>query len=221
MKSKKAIALMWLVSLLPFVLVAIAWPHLPEKVPTHWNIDGQVDGYGSPATLFLLCAISPLLSLGMQFFPRLDPRRANYEKFQPYYDFFGPLVPTILLVCIAVSLSESLWPGRINVGRVITLMIGILFLIIGNMMGKVKSNWFMGFRTPWALSDPDVWNKTQRLGGWTFFLSGLAAVVLSLAAPLKVLFWVFFAILIVGTVLTYFMSWKWFKDKEKQGDSSR
>ena len=218
MKSKKAIALMWLVSLLPFVLVAVAWPHLPEKVPTHWGLNGQVDGYSSPAMLWLLCGMSPLLSLGMQFLPRLDPKRENYEKFQSHYDFFGPLVPLLLLVCISITLSESLWPGRISVGRVIGALVGVLFLINGNMMGKVKTNWFMGFRTPWALSDPDVWNKTQRLGGWTFFLSGLAAVILSLLAPEKIFFVVFFAILIVGTVLTYFMSWKWFQDKKGQRD---
>ena len=216
MKNKKAIALMWLLSLLPFALVAAAWPYLPEKVPTHWGAGGQVDAYSSPATLWLLCGMSPLLSLGMQFLPRLDPRKENYEKFQSYYDFFGPLVPLILLVCIAVTLSESLWPGRIDVARVIMLMVGVLFIIIGNMMGKVKTNWFMGFRTPWALSDPDVWNKTQRLGGWTFFLSGLVAASMALLAPVDLLFFLLFAILIIGIVLTYFMSWKWFHDKQKQ-----
>ena len=213
MKSKKAILLMWIVSLLPFVLVAIAWPYLPERIPGHWGLNGQIDRYDAPATLWLMCAIGPLLSLGMQFLPRLDPKRENYEKFQPYYDFFGPLVPLLLLLCIAVTLSESLWPGRINVARAIGLMVGVLFLIIGNMMGKVKTNWFMGFRTPWALSDPDVWNRTQRLGGWTFFLSGLSALVLSLLAPEEIFFVVFFAILIVGLVLTYVMSWKWFREK--------
>ena len=218
MKSKKAILLMWIVSLLPFVLVAIAWPYLPERIPGHWGLNGQIDRYDAPATLWLMCAIGPLLSLGFQFLPRLDPKRENYEKFQPYYDFFGPLVPLLLLLCIAVTLSESLWPGQINVARAIGLMVGVLFLIIGNIMGKVKTNWFMGFRTPWPLSDPDVWNKTQRLGGWTFFLSGLSAVILSLLAPVQVFFAVFFAILFLGIALTYFMSWKWFKDKERQHD---
>ena len=218
MKSKKAILLMWIVSLLPFVLVAIAWPHLPERIPGHWGLNGQSDRYDAPATLWRMCAISPHQSLGFQLHPRLDPKRENYEKFQPYYDFFGPLVPLLLLLCIAVTLSESLWPGQINVARAIGLMVGVLFLIIGNIMGKVKTNWFMGFRTPWALSDPDVWNKTQRLGGWTFFLSGLSAVILSLLAPVQVFFAVFFAILFLGIALTYFMSWKWFKDKERQHD---
>lgn len=214
MKSKKAIVLMWLFSLLPFALVAIAWPHLPERIPTHWGINGQVDAYSSPSMLWLLCAINLPLAAGLQFLPRLDPRKENYEKFQPYYDLFGPLVPLILLCCIALTLSESLWPGRINVARTIGLMIGVLFIVLGNMMGKIKSNWFVGFRTPWALSDPDVWNKTHRLGGWVFFLSGLAAVALSLLAPVKIFFIVFFAILIGGIALTYFMSWKWFHDKQ-------
>lgn len=214
MKSKKAIALMWFVSLLPFALVAVAWPYLPEKVPTHWGLNGQVDAYSSPAMLWLLCGISPLLSLGMQFLPRLDPKKENYEKFQSYYDFFGPLIPLLLLVCIAVTLSESFWPGRVNVTRVIMLMVGVLFIILGNIMGKVKSNWFMGFRTPWALSDPDVWNKTQRLGGWTLFLAGLSALLLALLATEVVCFVAFFAILIVGIILTYFMSWKWFREKK-------
>ncbi len=214
MKNKTAIVLMWVVSLLPFVLVALAWPYLPEQVPTHWGFNGQVDGWSSPASLWLLCAISPILSLGLQFLPRLDPKRENYEKFQSRYDFFGPLVPVLLLLCVAVTLSESLWPGRINVSRTIGMMIGVLFLIIGNLMGKIKTNWFMGVRTPWALSDPDVWNKTQRLGGWVFFLSGLSAVILSLLAPEKIFFIVFFTILIVGILLTYFMSWRWFKEKQ-------
>ena len=217
MKSKKAIALMWLFSLLPFVLVALAWPHLPERVPSHWGLNGQVDAYSTPVMLWLLCAINLPLAAGLQFLPKLDPKKENYERFQAYYDFFGPLVPLILLICIVVTLSESLWPGRINVARTIGVMVGVLFILLGNIMGKVKTNWFMGVRTPWALSDPDVWNKTQRLGGWVFFLSGLSAVLLSLLAPVKIFFVVFFAILFGGIVLTYFMSWKWYQDKKKEG----
>lgn len=213
MKSKKAIAIMWGLALLPFLLVALCWSRLPETVPTHWGLDGQVNGWSPRWALWGLCAIAPALSLGMQLLPRLDPKRENYGKFQDRYDFFGPLVPLLLLVCVSVTLSESMWPGRINVGRTIGTLVGVLFIITGNLMGKVKSNWFIGFRTPWALSDPDVWNRTQRMGGWVFFLAGLSAVLLSLLAPEKIFFVVFFAILIIGTALTYFMSWKWFRDK--------
>ena len=213
MKSKKAIVTMWCLSLLPFLLVALCWSQLPEMVPTHWGLNGQVNGWSPRIALWGLCAIAPALSLGMQLLPRLDPKKENYEKFQGRYDFFGPLVPLILLVCVAITLSESLWPGRINVGRTIGVLVGLLFIVTGNLMGKVKSNWFMGFRTPWALSDPDVWNKTQRMGGWVFFLAGISELVLSLLAPRKIFFAAFFILFFGGIALTYFMSWKWFKDK--------
>jgi len=93
-------------------------------------------------------------------------------------------------------------------------VVAVIFLIVGNMMGKVKPNWFMGFRTPWALSDPDVWNKTQRLGGWVFFLSGGLLIPLTLLAPPTVTFGVFFVILFGGIALTYYKSWKWFQEKQ-------
>lgn len=214
MKSKKAIVTMWCLSLLPFLLVALCWSRLPEMVPTHWGLNGQINGWSPRIALWGLCAIAPALSLGIQFLPRLDPKKENYEKFQGRYDFFGPLVPLILLVCVVITLSESLWPGRINVGRTIGVLVGLLFIVTGNLMGKVKSNWFMGFRTPWALSDPDVWNKTQRMGGWVLFLAGLAGLILSLLAPEKIFFAVFFVLLFGGIILTYFMSWKWFRDKK-------
>lgn len=163
MKSKKAIVTMWIFALLPAALVLAFTPFLPERVPTHWNLDGTVT-YGSVGTLWLIAALSPALAALFQFMPRIDPRKGNYEKFQDKYDTLGVLMPLILLVCLLITISESLQPGRINVGRTVGVLVGLLFVVIGNMMGKVKSNFFLGFRTPWALSDPDVWNKTQRMG---------------------------------------------------------
>ncbi|MBO5034614.1 MAG: SdpI family protein, partial [Oscillospiraceae bacterium] len=84
------------------------------------------------------------------------------------------------------------------------------------VMGKIKSNWFMGIRTPWALSDPDVWNKTNRLGGWVFFLTGLVELPVSIWCPEKVMAAVLLVGILGGTILTYFMSWKWYKDKFEQ-----
>lgn len=212
MKSKKAIVTMWIFALLPAALVLAFTPFLPERVPTHWNLDGTVT-YGSVGTLWLIAALSPALAALFQFMPRIDPRKGNYEKFQDKYDTLGVLMPLILLVCLLITISESLQPGRINVGRTVGVLVGLLFVVIGNMMGKVKSSFFLGFRTPWALSDPDVWNKTQRMGGFVFFFSGLAAVVLGLFAPEKVFFWVFLLLLAGGLGATFFMSWKWYQEK--------
>lgn len=216
MKNKKTIAAMWLLALLPLVLLALAWPYLPERVPTHWGLDGQVDAYSSPAKLWWLCAIGPLTALLFQFLPRLDPKRGNYERFRGKYEGAALLVQLLMVVMMAVTLSESLWPGRLDVGRVTCLAVGVMLLIFGNLMGKVKSNWFFGFRTPWALSDPDVWNKTQRLGGWVFFLSGGVLILLALLAPPAVTLGVFLTVLLGGMALTYYKSWRWFREKEER-----
>jgi len=212
MKSKKLIALMWAFALVPAVMVVLFWARLPEQVPTNWGFDGQIT-YGSKRSLWLIAGLAPLLSLLFQFLPRIDPKRHNYGRFQGAYDGFGVVLALFMGLMTAVILVESLRPGTIHVARVVTAAICVLFIGIGCIMGKVKTNWFMGIRTPWALSDPDVWNKTHRLGGWVFFLTGLIGLPLALLAPEKVFFVIFFALLSGGLVLTVFMSWKWYKDK--------
>lgn len=214
MKSKKMIALMWALALLPLVMVALCWPRLPERVPVNWGFDGQVS-YGPRSSLWLPAGVSLLIALLYQFLPRIDPKKRNYEKFQGVYDGFGVALPLFLTLMMALTLTETLRPGTVNMARVVTAAVCAFFIGIGCIMGKVKSNWFMGFRTPWALADPDVWNRTHRLGGWVFFLAGLVNLPLALLAPEKVFFCTLMGMLLPGIVLTTFMSWKWYQEKTR------
>lgn len=216
MKNKKLIILMWVLALLPFLLVAVFWGRLPEQIPMHWNIAGEVDGYASKGALWPLCCISPALALMLQFLPRLDPKKENYRRFQKIYDLVGILVSCLMLFPIGITVLSALNPGALNVGRLTMGVISVIFILLGAVMGKIKSNWFMGIRTPWALSDPDVWNKTNRMGGWVFFLAGVVTLLLSLFAPEWAAAAAMLTILLVGTVSTYVMSWKWYQDKIEQ-----
>ena len=215
MKSKKMIVLMWVLALLPAAAIALLWSRLPAKVPVQWGFDGAVR-YDEKSTLWLIAGLSVFCALLFQFLPRLDPRRKNYEKFQGFYDIFGVGIQLFLAIMVGVLLSEALAPGHIDVGKVTGAMVGILFLLLGNMMGKVKSNFFMGFRTPWALSDPDVWNKTQRMGGFVFFLSGLYALLGAFFLPEIIFFWGLMLLLLGGTVLTCVMSYLWYRKKHRE-----
>ena len=212
MKNKRLIVLMWAFALLPAVLLAVFWGRLPEQVPTNWGFNGQIT-YGPKSTLWLPAGLTPLLAFLLQFLPRMDPKQKNYKKFQNLYDGFAAFFPLFMDLVFAIVLVETFRPGTINVGRVVSAAVAALFIVIGCIMGKIKPNWFMGIRTPWALSDPDVWNKTHRMGGWVFFLTGLVSLILSLLAPEKVFAFVLLGGTLGGCVLTYVMSYVWFKRK--------
>ena len=211
MKTKWCIAAMWLLALLPLALVAVLYARLPDQVPMHWGFDGEINRYGSKNELWLIGALGPLFALLFQFLPRLDPKRRNYEKFQTYYEAFSLVLVAFTSVMMGVALLESFRPGTLSMGRVVSALVGLLFLFVGNLMGKVKPNFFMGIRNPWTLSDPDVWNRAHRLGGGLFFLTGLVTVVSAILLPEPVTF----AVLMAGTLLTALiptvMSYFWYK----------
>lgn len=211
MKRKGSILAMWLLALLPLVLVAVFYSRLPDQVPMHWGFDGEINRYGSKNELWLIGALGPLFALLFQFLPRLDPKRRNYEKFQTYYEAFSLVLVAFIAVMMGVALLESFRPGTLSMGRVVSALVGLLFLFVGNLMGKVKPNFFMGIRNPWTLSDPDVWNRAHRLGGGLFFLTELVTVVSAILLPEPVTF----AVLMAGTLLTALiptvMSYFWYK----------
>ena len=214
MKRKGSILAMWLLALLPLVLVAVFYARLPDEVPMHWGFDGEIDRYGSKNELWLIGALGPLFALLFQFLPRLDPKKRNYERFHTYYEAFALVLVAFIAVMMGIALLESFRPGTLSMGRVVSALVGLLFVFIGNLMGKVKPNFFMGIRTPWTLSDPDVWNRTHRLGGGLFFLAGLATVASALLLPEQVTFWVLLAGVLLAALVPTVMSYVWYRRRE-------
>ena len=213
MKRKGSILAMWLLALLPLVLVAVFYSRLPDQVPMHWGFDGEINRYGSKNELWLTGALGPLFALLFQFLPRLDPKKRNYEKFHTCYEAFALVLVAFITVMMGVALLESFRPGTVFVGRVVSALVGSLFVFIGNLMGKVKPNFFLGIRTPWTLSDPDVWNRTHRLGGGLFFLAGLATVASAFLLPEQVTFWVLMAGVLAAALIPAVMSYVWYRRK--------
>ena len=164
MKSKRNIAILWVASLVPAVVLLWVYRRLPAQVPISFGFDGAVNTYGPKATLWLLAGLGPLMASMLQFLPQIDPKRKNYAKFQRYYDQFAISLELFLLVVFCLIVTETMRPGTVSIGRVVTALVGMLFLLLGNMLGKIKHNYFFGIRTPWTLADPDVWIRTHSLG---------------------------------------------------------
>jgi uncharacterized membrane protein len=153
-------------------VAAAAWRFAPDRLPVHWNLAGEVDRYGGKVEGLLLLpllvtALYPLLLL----LPRIDPGRANYATFADVYTLIRLSITAMLAFVYACILLAS-FGYHVDMGLLIPLAVGILFCILGNVMGKIRPNWFVGVRTPWTLSSRDSWNKTHRLAGRLFVVLG-------------------------------------------------
>ncbi|MCI8517426.1 MAG: DUF1648 domain-containing protein [Hungatella sp.] len=219
MKKDKAFArkqaVIWILSLLPLVLAAAVYSRLPAQIPTNWGVNGEVS-YGSKNNIWIIAGMSPLMAGLFQVLPAIDPKKKNYQKFPEVYQSFQLFMQVFLLVTTAIIITESFRPGTIHVSAVITAMCGILFMTFGNMLPKFRQNFFCGFKTPWALSDETVWNKTHRLGGRLMFGAGILgfagaflpddrAKILLLVLPLT-----------AATVIPYIMSYVWFRQISRE-----
>ncbi|MBA3649905.1 MAG: SdpI family protein [Chthoniobacterales bacterium] len=161
----------------PFLALAIYWNDLPARVPTHWDFRGEINGWMSKVPGIL---IVPLTALGitalLHFLPRLDPklrRRSGDEGLMPAVMPIVRLATLVLLDTIfAVQMAASLGKN-VAAGRIMMTCLLLFFVILGNYLGNLRPNYFVGIRTPWTLENPETWRATHRLGGRLMFFGAL------------------------------------------------
>ncbi len=161
--------------LLSFILSIYFYPHVPDQMATHWDSQGEVNGYMSKfwGSFFMPLLITGLVILFLVI-PKIDPRKENIEMFRKHYEGFR-LVLIIFLVL--VHLHILLWNTgtQISPNAVIPLGMGLLFYYAGVLTENAEQNWFIGIRTPWTLSSENVWKRTNCLGGKLFRIAGITA----------------------------------------------
>ena len=216
MKHKGMIALMYGFCVVPVVVLALTYGRMPDIVPTHFGIDGAPDAYGPKSTMIFLAFLPTLMALMMQFLPKIDPRRQAYVKFQKYYDFFAVFMTVFVTVVFLIATRETLHPGSVSVGRIVTAMVACLFIVIGNMMGKIKHNYLFGIKTPWTLADPDVWVRTHSLGGKIWFIFGILMLPAALLLKEQVFFWLLMAGLLGSVIVLFAASYLFFRKKNRE-----
>jgi uncharacterized membrane protein len=182
----------WIVIAAMFAIAAWSWPHLPDRIPIHWNFKGEVDGYGNRFVGLLLI---PLISVGLYLMFRLiyliDPGRKNYASFATALSVIRMAILFMLAVVYGAAVLAT-FGHNVNMKTITCFSAGALLIVLGNFMGKIRPNWFVGVRTPWTLSSRLSWNKTHRLAGWLFVLMGLLMVITgAVQTP-----WIFVTVLI-------------------------
>ena len=166
-----------------WALALVIYLRAPSRIPMHWNMRGEIDGWGGPATAFLLPAAGMGIVLLMEILPRLDPRRANWEKFGGEVRLIVNVLVLFLAWIEVTTIGAWTFGWKVDGGRATTVGMGVLLMVMGNYLPRIRSNWWMGIRTPWTLSSDRVWRDTHRLAGRTFVAAGGVSILAGLVLP--------------------------------------
>lgn len=181
---------------------------LPDTVPIHWGLNGQPNGYGPKwVDTFLF----PLISIGIYVLvrvliaagPRLGGRQNTTANLQIARVVLAGIILFMLVIQLAV-IAQSLDVG-LDMTTIVMLALSVLFIFIGNYMGKIRRNFWMGIRTPWTLTNAVVWERTHRLGGWLFVAVGLIGIPCSFIPAIRI--WGVVVPLIAVSIFLYIYSY--------------
>jgi immunity protein, SdpI family len=187
-----------------FIATAAVYRRLPERMPSHWNLAGQVNGYVSkPWGPFLLPLVMAGLYALFVVIRRASPKDYRVEAFGGVLEIVEAatlaFTLTLTIVVLLVALGHA-----VSMPRVITPAVGLLFVVLGSFMSKFTRNFFVGIRTPWTLASEEVWLRTHRLGGKLWVAGGLVLIVSGvLGGPPTLLLFVPLAIAGVPMVYSY------------------
>lgn len=160
-----------------FVMAFVLYGRLPDSIPTHWNVEGVVDGHTpKPWGPFVLPLVMAAVYLALVAVPRISPSGFRVTRFQGVFEGIqAALIAFLFLLNVLVLLAGIGVP--VPMARVVPSATGLLFVVLGNYMGKFTKNFFCGIRTPWTLASDEVWLRTHRLGGRLFVLAGVIVFV--------------------------------------------
>ena len=190
------------------------------RLPTHWGIDGRPDDFsGKWPALLMPAGLTAFVSLLFWFLPTIEPRGVNFSRSTGLY-----LSTWAALLLVMVGIDVAILSGALHwdlpVDRIIPFSVGLLFVIMGNQLGKSRSMYLVGIRTPWTLASEEVWMKTHRLGGKLMVLGGLVMVVgafVTLPARTEaILYGTVLAIVVLVPIVYSYMIWR----REQRGDQS-
>jgi len=191
---------------------AYYFKQLPDSVPTHWNIEGKVDQYGSKLTPVLMGPGMVLFGILLTVvLPKISPKMYEIDKFESTYAYAMVLVSGLFFF-ISFFILKASSGSKLDFGTSFMAAMFIFFALLGNVLGKVRRNFFMGIRTPWTIASEPVWDATHRAAGRIWFVGGLIGAVISIAGmPMMASM----TLLVVMAFIPVFHSYLLYKKLEK------
>ena len=174
-ENRKTMILTCLLCLLPMALGLYFYKELPDQMPIHWNAAGEVDGYASKAlAVFGFPVFFAALEVLMFFVILNDPKKQNQSNIMRQLGFWS--LPAIGMIVYTATIFSGLGYD-LPITAIVMILVGVLFIIVGNYMPKAKQNYTIGIKLPWTLDDTENWNKTHRLGGFLWVIGGIVFLI--------------------------------------------
>jgi len=143
---------------------------LPNMMPVHWDIEGQPDKFMlKENAIILFPVITFFIAILFPIIKSIDPRKVKYEQFAKTWEIIQYILILFFAYIYFVSIYMTLNPEA-SINTFMLWGVWILFILLGNYMWKIRSNYFVWIKTPWTIEDEEVWNKTHRFGWWMFIL---------------------------------------------------
>lgn len=207
----KKIILMGIISLLILTAATLlTYDFLPAQMPVHWDLSGKADDYTDKnvflAVVFAITAGINVLGIAL---PRIDPRRANYRRFEKAYVIMFGMLDVMMLAFFLITLGAASRSEALSPAFLIPMALGIVFIVLGNYMPLFRQNFFAGIKTPWALADEEIWNRTHRIGGRCWFACGFGFLLIPFlpdalkGALMMILILIMTAVPFIGSYLIY------------------
>ncbi len=197
-KNLKHVIISSVLTLLPILAGLILWDKLPDQMPSHWNIQGEIDRYASKA----FCVFGlPLIMFGLNLLcvvvTSFDKSNKNQNKKISCMVLY--IVPVISIYCSAMVYSVALGYG-FRVEKLIPGLLGAMLIIFGNYLPKCKQNGTIGIKVPWVYKSEEIWNKTHRFGGILWVVCGVV-ILLCVALPVNMMAYIFFPIILISVAM--------------------
>ncbi len=215
MVDSKPLQSMWkewplaIILIAPFIALAIVWPSLPARVPTHFDLRGTANHYGGPASLLILPGINILVALLLYYIPRLDPKQKNIRASMPAYRWIRFSIAAFFTYVFFLMVASAR-NARVDVEQFIAFGLLVLFLIIGLALPRIRQSYFIGIRLPWTLESEENWTQTHQFAGKLLPVVSLAGIVLAILFP-EISILIAIGILVAFAIWTVVYSYRLFR----------
>ena len=211
-KTATTIVLTTFFCLLPILFGLAMYDKLPDKIPSHFNFAGEVDGYSSKAFgVFGLPLIMAAANLLVAFALNTDPKRSNYSK-------AIKILSLCLVPFISIALSLFIYikalGGNLPITPLIMGFLAVIYLVFGYYMPQIKRNYTMGIKLPWTMDNDENWDKTHKFAGKLWLIAGLVllANILIKSLPLMLI------VILISSIAPMLYSYLFYRKNKNSPD---